>query len=142
MNQIEALAEGVMVIAKGNLAYRIEKKGQDEIALLTDNINQMAEEIMTSIEMERKIEQQKNELITNVSHDLRTPLTSIMGYLRLLSEEKYETKEQYDEYLKIAFSKSEQLKNLIDDLFEYTKLTNDKNTIVRQQVCVNELPIN
>ena len=62
-----------------------------------------------------------------------------MGYLRLLREEKYETKEQYDEYLKIAFSKSEQLKNLIDDLFEYTKLTNDKNTLVRQQVCVNEL---
>jgi len=137
--QIESLAEGVMEIAKGNLAYRIEKKGQDEIALLTDNINQMAEEIMTSIEMERKIEQQKNELITNVSHDLRTPLTSIMGYLRLLREEKYETKEQYDEYLKIAFSKSEQLKNLIDDLFEYTKLTNDKNNLVRQQVCLNEL---
>ncbi|GEM_PF-7034818 len=63
MNQIEALAEGVMVIAKGNLAYRIEKKGQDEIALLTDNINQMAEEIMTSIEMERKIEQQKMSLL-------------------------------------------------------------------------------
>ncbi|WHP43710.1 HAMP domain-containing sensor histidine kinase [Lysinibacillus boronitolerans] len=139
MNQIEALAEGVMEIAKGNLAFRIEKKGQDEIASLTDNVNQMAEEIMTSIEMERKIEQQKNELITNVSHDLRTPLTSIMGYLRLLREEKYETKEQYDEYLKIAFSKSEQLKNLIDDLFEYTKLTNDKNTLMRQQVCVNEL---
>ncbi|MFL1995592.1 HAMP domain-containing sensor histidine kinase [Lysinibacillus irui] len=139
MNQIEALAEGVLEIAKGNLAFRIEKKGQDEIALLTDNINQMAEEIMTSIEMERKIEQQKNELITNVSHDLRTPLTSIMGYLRLLREEKYETKEQYDEYLKIAFSKSEQLKNLIDDLFEYTKLTNDKNALVPQQVCLNEL---
>ena len=69
----------------------------------------MAEEIMTSIEMERKLSN-KNELITNVSHDLRTPLTSIMGYLRLLREEKYETKEQYDEYLKIAFSKSEQLK--------------------------------
>lgn len=99
----------------------------------------MAEEIMTSIEMERKVEQQKNDLITNVSHDLRTPLTSIMGYLRLLREEKYETKEQYDEYLKIAFSKSEQLKNLIDDLFDYTKLMNDKNTLVRQQVCLNEL---
>jgi len=139
MTEIESLAEGVMEIAKGNLAYRIEKKGQDEIALLTDNINQMAEEIMISIEMERKVEQQKNDLITNVSHDLRTPLTSIMGYLRLLREEKYETKEQYDEYLKIAFSKSEQLKNLIDDLFDYTKLMNDKNTLVRQQVCLNEL---
>ncbi len=53
---------------------------------------------MTSIDMERKVEQQqKNDLITNVSHDLRTPLTSIMRYLRLLREEKYETKEQYDE---------------------------------------------
>ncbi|WP_283778302.1 histidine kinase dimerization/phospho-acceptor domain-containing protein, partial [Lysinibacillus sp. D3C2_S12] len=68
---------------------------------------------------------------------LRTPLVTIMGYLRLLIEENYETKEQYDEYLIIAFSKSEQLKNLIEDLFEYTKLTNDKNALVRQQVCLN-----
>jgi len=139
MKQIEALAEGVMEIAKGNLNYRIKKKGQDEIAVLTDNVNHMAEAIMTSIEMERKIEKQKNELITNVSHDLRTPLTSIMGYLRLLSEERYDTKEQYDEYLKIAFSKSEQLKNLIDDLFEYTKLTNESIVLEQQKVCINEL---
>jgi len=80
------------------IAYMVMKRpGQDEIVLLTDNINQMAEEIMTSIDMERKVEQQKNDLLTTVSHDLRTPLTSIMGYLRLLREEKYETKEQYDE---------------------------------------------
>lgn len=70
----------------------------------------MAEAIMTNLEMERRVEKQKNELITNVSHDLRTPLTSIMGYLRLLRDERYDTKEQSDEYLKIAFSKSEQLK--------------------------------
>lgn len=80
------------------IAYTVMKRpGQDEIALLTRNINQMSEEIMTSIVMERKIEQQKNDLITNVSHDLRTSLTSIMRYLCLLREEKYETKEQYDE---------------------------------------------
>lgn len=139
MKQIEALAKGVMEIAKGNLGYRVKKKGIDEIALLTENVNHMAEAIMTNIEMERKIEQQKNELITNVSHDLRTPLTSIMGYLRLLREGRYETKEQYDEYLKIAFSKSEQLKNLIDDLFEYTKLTNENIVIGKQKVCINEL---
>lgn len=139
MKQIEALAKGVMEIAKGNLGYRVKKKGIDEIALLTENVNHMAEAIMTNIEMERKIEQQKNELITNVSHDLRTPLTSIMGYLRLLREGRYETKEQYDEYLKIAFSKSEQLKNLIDDLFEYTKLTNENIVMGKQEVCINEL---
>ncbi|MFJ7731235.1 ATP-binding protein [Lysinibacillus sp. NPDC097231] len=139
MKQIEALAKGVKEIAKGNLGYRIEKKGQDEIALLTDNVNHMAEAIMTNIETERRIDKQKNELITNVSHDLRTPLTSIMGYLRLLREEKYDTKEQYDEYLKIAFSKSEQLKNLIDDLFEYTKITNESIVLEQQEVCINEL---
>ncbi|MEX3744230.1 sensor histidine kinase [Lysinibacillus xylanilyticus] len=139
MKQIESLAEGVKEIAKGDLTYRIEKKGIDEIALLTENVNHMAEAIMTNIEMERRIEKQKNELITNVSHDLRTPLTSIMGYLRLLSDERYDTKEQYDEYLKIAFSKSEQLKNLIDDLFEYTKLTNESIVLVKQEVCINEL---
>ncbi|MGE7114403.1 sensor histidine kinase [Lysinibacillus sp. NPDC047702] len=139
MKQIEALAKGVMEIAKGNLGYRVKKKGIDEIALLTENVNHMAEAIMTNIEMERRIEQQKNELITNVSHDLRTPLTSIMGYLRLLREGRYETKEQYEEYLKIAFSKSEQLKNLIDDLFEYTKLTNENIVMGKQEVCINEL---
>ena len=80
------------------------------MALLTKNINQMAKGLMVNIEKEREIERQKNELITNVSHDLRTPLTSIMGYLRLLQDAKYENREQYDEYIKIAFSKSEQLK--------------------------------
>ncbi|HDX9577823.1 TPA: HAMP domain-containing histidine kinase [Bacillus pseudomycoides] len=139
MKQIEAMAEGVKEIAKGNLAYRIEKKGKDEMALLTENINHMAEELMVNIEKERKIEKQKNELITNVSHDLRTPLTSIMGYLRLLRDDKYENKEQYDEYVKIAFSKSEQLKNLIEDLFEYTKLTNEEMILEKQDVCINEL---
>lgn len=139
MKQIEALAKGVKEIAKGDLTYRIEKKGIDEIALLTENVNHMAEAIMTNIEMERRIEKQKNELITNVSHDLRTPLTSIMGYLRLLRDGKYDTKEQYDEYVKIAFSKSEQLKNLIEDLFEYTKLTNESIVLGKQEVCMNEL---
>ena len=94
---------------------------------------------MNNIEKESQIEKQKNELITNVSHDLRTPLTSIMGYLRLLGDAKYENKEQYDEYMRIAFSKSEQLKKLIEDLFEYTKLTDEKIVLESQEVCVNEL---
>ncbi|MBK5449707.1 HAMP domain-containing histidine kinase [Bacillus sp. TH22] len=139
MKQIEAMAQGVKEIEKGNLAYRIEKKGEDEIASLTENINNMAEELMNNIEKERKLEKQKNELITNVSHDLRTPLTSIMGYLRLLRDSKYESKEQHDEYTRIAFAKSEQLKNLIEDLFEYTKLTNEQVILEKQEVCINEL---
>lgn len=139
MKQIEAMAHGIKEIEKGNLSYRIEKKGHDELAALTENINNMAEELMVNLEKERRIEKQKNELITNVSHDLRTPLTSVMGYLRLLRDSKYENKEQHDEYVRIAFSKSEQLKALIEDLFEYTKLTNENIVLEKEPVCINEL---
>ncbi len=139
MNQIEAMAEGVREFSKGNLQYKIKQEGQDEIGLLILNINQMAEKLLSNIEKEKQIEKQKTELITNVSHDLRTPLTSIMGYLRLLGDAKYENKEQHDEYIKIAFSKSEQLKTLIEDLFEYTKLTDETMVLDAQEVCINEL---
>src|SRR5699024_2170021 len=138
MKQIEAMAQGVNEIAKGNLAYRIEQKGQDEIALLTENINYMAEDLMIQMEKERQVERQKNELITNVSHDLRTPLTSILGYLHLLLDGKFENEEQRNEYVKIAFSKSEQLENLIEDLFAYTKLTDGNFILDRQDVCINK----
>lgn len=139
MKQIEAMAHGVKEIAKGNLAYRIEQKGQDEIASLTEHINHMAEELMNKMEKERRLEKQKNELITNVSHDLRTPLTSIMGYLRLLRDGRFENKEKGNEYIKIAFSKSQQLENLIEDLFEYTKLIDGNMSLARHDVCINKL---
>ena len=138
MKQIEAMAQGVNEIAKGNLAYRIKQQGQDEIALLTENINYMAEDLMIQMEKERQVERQKNELITNVSHDLRTPLTSILGYLHLLLDGKFENEEQRNEYVKIAFSKSEQLENLIEDLFAYTKLTDGNFILDRQDVCINK----
>ncbi|EJR30067.1 hypothetical protein IIE_04813 [Bacillus cereus VD045] len=94
----------------------------------------MAEVNKESIRKERQ-----DEFITNISHDLRTPLTSIMGYLRLLRDVKYDNKEQHDEYIKIAFSKSEQLKNLIESLFEYTKLTNENVVLKKQSICMNDI---
>lgn len=139
MKQIEMIAQGVNEMAKGDLSYRIEQKGQDEIASLTENINHMAHKLMSNIEKEREAEKRKNELITNVSHDLRTPLTSIMGYLRLLRDKKFENNEQHDQYLKVVFSKSEQLKKLIEDLFEYSKLTERKIDLKRQEICINKL---
>ena len=125
MKYIEEIELGLRVIQNGNLSYRIEERGNDEIRNLARNINNMAKEINNRIENERNSEKTKNELITNVSHDLRTPLTSVMGYIGLIKEGKYETEETMREYLNIAFNKSNQLKILIDDLFEYTKLNNN-----------------
>jgi len=71
----------------------------------------MASELNEMIEMQRQTEKIKDELIANVSHDLRTPLTSIMGYLRLVKDHQYKSQTQLDEYMDIVYGKSEQLKN-------------------------------
>ncbi|MCR1952393.1 ATP-binding protein [Clostridium sp. DSM 100503] len=131
MKYIEEIASGVRIISNGDLSYRIEEKGKDEIKKLAENINNMASEIENRIDAERRAEKTKSELITNVSHDLRTPLTSVMGYIGLVKDGKYEDENMMKEYLNIAFNKSNQLKELIEDLFEYTKL-NNKGIVLRK----------
>ncbi len=99
-------------------------KGNDELSELASSINIMSTRLKDSYELEKKNEQAKNELIVAVSHDLRTPLTSIIGYLELLNN-KYTYGEEQKEYLDIVYRKSLSLKKLMEELFEYTKLTND-----------------
>ena len=131
---LDDIAKGVKVVAGGDLSYRIEEKGKDEITGLAVNINSMAKEIERRIQSERMAEKTKGDLITNVSHDLRTPLTSVMGYIGLVKESKYEDENMMKEYLNIAFNKSNQLKELIEDLFEYTKLNNNGISIQKEKV--------
>lgn len=135
MKYLDEIANGLRIIANGKLDYHIEEKGNDEIRNLAANINNMADEINKKIIAERRAEQTKADLITNVSHDLRTPLTSIMGYIGLIKEGRYDNEETMKEYLDIAFSKAEKLKVLIEDLFEYTKLNN--NGIQLNKIDVN-----
>ena len=139
MRYIELVSNGLLEISKGNLDYRIKKQGEDELASLADNINTMAEELKNKIDSERRAEKTKSELITNVSHDLRTPLTSIKGYLGLIKEKKYVEEEQLEQYVNIAYSKSEKLELLINDLFEYTKLTSNGINLDKQRIALNGL---
>lgn len=139
MKYVEEIAAGLQVISTGNLDFRVAKKGSDELASLADNINSMAGELKSRIEEERRAERTKNELITNISHDLRTPLTSIMGYLKLISDKKYEDGRQLEDFVNIAYGKAEKLKTLIDDLFEYTKIANEGIKLNTADVNINEL---
>jgi signal transduction histidine kinase len=136
---IEELSFGVAEISKGNLNYRVKQKTRDELGLLATRINFMSEELKLRIQEEKKAEKTKNELITNMSHDLRTPLTSIMGYLRMLKDKKYEDTDQLEEYIDIAYTKSERLKALIDDLFIYSKLANEETILYKQKLCLNDM---
>lgn len=103
----------------------IEVKGNDEIAELAKGINIMSDRLKENYEKEKRNEEAKNDLIVAVSHDLKTPLTSIIGYLDLLNDYKYDYSEEQRGYLDIAYKKSLDLKKLTEELFEYTKLAND-----------------
>lgn len=117
---IKEIYNGINEISLGNLSNQVVINNDDEFALIADKLNKMADDIRKIMENERRNEEVKNEFITSVAHDLRTPLTSIIGYLDLVS-----TKQLPDElrrsYIEIAYSKSKRLEKLIEDLFTYTK---------------------
>lgn len=119
---IKYLTEEVKVIKDEGFGKTIEVRGEDELAELCYSINEMSMELRKKIDNEKKIEQNKNELITNVSHDLRTPLTSIIGYVDLVKKNGFQDEDKFNEYMEIIDERAKSLNKLINELFEYTKL--------------------
>ncbi len=113
-------------ISEGDLNTPIEIQGDDEFSVMAENLNQMQEDIRDLMDRERESERTKNELITNVAHDLRTPLTSVLGYLELLSRADNLSEEVRAKYTDIALAKAKRLEKLIEDLFNFTKMTYGK----------------
>ncbi|KRN16008.1 ATPase histidine kinase DNA gyrase B HSP90 domain protein [Secundilactobacillus similis DSM 23365 = JCM 2765] len=109
-------------IANGHFDHRIPFTLKGDTQRVVTSVNSLVDSVISSIEEERRIEKSKDELITNVSHDLRTPLTSIIGYLGLVEDRQYHSEEELLKYTNTAFNKAKQMKSLVDDLFEYTKM--------------------
>ncbi|MDM8184050.1 HAMP domain-containing sensor histidine kinase [Enterococcus cecorum] len=120
--QLRHIISELHYIAEGNYDYRIPFELKGDLNRIIQSINGLVESTMMAIEEERKIEQSKDELITNVSHDIRTPLTSIIGYLGLIEDKQYHSEEELLKYTHTAFMKAKQMKSLVEDLFEYTKV--------------------
>ncbi len=139
MQLMTDISDALLFIADGNLDYEVDESGTDEVALLAENINYMRRTLKEEKEEQLRIERTKSELITNVSHDLRTPLTSIMGYLGLIKSGQFDSEEKLMEYVGTAYRKAEKLKVLIDDLFEYTKYSNHDIVLEKIVVSMSEL---
>lgn len=121
MQQRHILSE-LHYISNGHYDHRIPFEVGGDLGKLTKSINALVDSTVEAIEEERRIEQSKDELITNVSHDIRTPLTSIIGYLGLIEDKQFTNQEDLLKYTHIAYLKARQMKVLVDDLFEYTKV--------------------
>lgn len=120
--QLRHVIRRLHYIADHHFNQRINFSVRPDLQKVIDSINALVDSTVQAMNDERKIEASKDELITNVSHDIRTPLTSIIGYLGLLKNKTFHSEAEHNKYLDIAYLKSTQLKSLADDLFEYTKL--------------------
>ncbi|MGO5067235.1 MULTISPECIES: HAMP domain-containing sensor histidine kinase [unclassified Clostridium] len=139
LNYIKKICSGLNEMSRGNLKYRINEKGKDELQLIAFNVNNMAKELERKIENERNIETSKQELITNVSHDLRTPLTNIIGYIEIIREGSYKNENELLKYIDIISSKADGLRKLTNDLFMYTKLSSGTVNLNISKFSINEL---
>lgn len=116
VNQLE---QDLKVLGGGNLEYPITIKGRDELTSLAAGIEALKNGILEEQQMKAEAEKANMELVTAMSHDLRTPLTSLIGYLELLNMHRYEDEEQLKKYLEYCRKKAFQMKKVSDRLFEY-----------------------
>ncbi|WP_458861928.1 sensor histidine kinase [Acidaminobacterium chupaoyuni] len=116
----QKICKGIDEIRNGNMDYKIDVQGDKVFIALADKINGLGEGLNAAVEQELKSERMKSELITNVSHDIRTPLTSIITYVDLIEKEGLGS-ENAPGYFEIIASKAQRLKTLTDDLFEVSK---------------------
>lgn len=132
VDSIRSITNGIEQIKEGNFDISIQAEGKDEVTALANSVLDMSNKIQDMIEKQRVLEQEKDNLVTSVAHDLRTPLTSILGYLDLILYNPELSEKDKEKYLTIVNNKSLQLKKLIEELFEYTKYS--KNQMVPKKV--------
>ena len=135
---IDEIKKGVSEVRNGNVAYKIPELKSEDMKALATNINDIAKGLDESVSAKVKAERMKTELITNVSHDLKTPLTSIISYTELLANVEGLPEEAKD-YAQIIANKSDRLKTLTQDLFDISKVQSGNESVVLEKLDVSLL---
>lgn len=133
------ISDRIIDIADGKSDEKIIIERQDEIGEIAGRINEMTEQINQLITSERDALQSNKDLLACVAHDLRTPITSVKGYLDLALDTKHYDLEQRQKYVRIAQTKANRLEYLIHDLFNYTKLTSGEIALHRSKIDLVQL---
>lgn len=134
------IADVVRRFKEGDHSARIGGRIKGNLGMLTSTFNEMADEIVTNIEKITSTDKLRQELIANVSHDLRTPLANMQGYVEtLIIKEQSITREEKERYLGIIMASTKKLSNLVDQLFQYSKLEANQVQPEKEQFLLNEL---
>lgn len=126
MEYIRKLSKEIQILEGGNLEYKITVTGKDELAALAGGLDCMRESFRNQTIQEAEIVRENQKIVTQMSHDIRTPLTSIMLYTELLKKGTYKNEEQFQEYIEKIERKTRRMKLLADNLFEYSLVSSDQ----------------
>ena len=132
---LDEIKKGVSEVRNGNVAYKIPEARCQDLKALAANVNDIAMGLDASVAAQVKAERLKTELITNVSHDIKTPITSIINYTELLSKVEGLPEEAKD-YVAVIAKKSDRLKNLTQDLFDISKVQSGNDEVVLEKLDV------
>lgn len=133
------ISTGIRALADGDFNHRVHIESGDEFAVIAEDLNLAGLRLEEAVSRGDFAESSKDQLVVNLAHDLRTPLTSVLGYLDLVIKDKQLTEEQVQHFISIAYTKSQHLERLIEGLFEITRMNYGKLTIKQEQVNISEL---
>jgi len=133
IKDIDIIKMGVKEIRNGNTSFKISGIKTEDLKIFAENINDIGKGIDESVAAKIKAEKMKTELITNVSHDIKTPLTSIINYTKLL-ENVDNLPEDAIDYIKIISVKGQRLKKLTQDLFDISKVQSGNENIISEKI--------
>ncbi len=123
---IDTLRKATREIGSGNLNYKVERNSTDEIGQLCDDFEEMRRHLKTQIDSKEQYEIDSREMISNISHDLKTPLTAIKGYAEGMLDGVAESPEKRQKYLKTIVARATDMTGLVDELSYYSKLDTNK----------------
>lgn len=125
-------------IKEGNLDFDMDVSGKDEISELCRDFDEMRERLKENAEEKLRTDAESKELISNISHDLKTPITTIKGYVEGIMDGVADTPEKLDRYVKTIYNKACDMDKLIDELTFYSKVDSNKIVYNFSKICVNE----
>ncbi len=123
---IDTLRKATREIGSGNLNYKVSRSSADEIGQLCDDFEEMRRHLKTQIDSKEQYEIDSREMISNISHDLKTPLTAIKGYAEGMLDGVAESPEKRQKYLKTIVARATDMTGLVDELSYYSKLDTNK----------------
>ncbi|QGH34611.1 GHKL domain-containing protein [Gracilibacillus salitolerans] len=133
------ISNGIHYLARGDFTHIVQIQSNDEFKDIAQDINLASEKLQQAIERGDFSESSKDQLVVNLAHDLRTPLTSVLGYLDLILKDNGLTQEQVRHFLMIALTKSQRLEGLIDELFEITRMNYGMLPVNKKKIDLSDL---